>query len=107
MAMPRQAGPRRARLRRCCATATAVNRASADLAVDFAGQGSPPPNSLVAYRYDQSWPILMGAGNDRFRGASQVASCRCDDRGGPGRDSLSVGGSGYILPTAARGLTAW
>ena len=59
-------------------------------------------NSLVAYRYDQSWSILMGAGNDRFRGAA-AGFLPVDAEGGPGRDSLSVGGSGYILLDGGQG----
>lgn len=51
--------------------------------------------SLVDYRYDQGWFVLMGAGNDQFRGAA-AGFLPVDVEGGRGRDSLFGGGSGYV-----------
>jgi Ca2+-binding RTX toxin-like protein len=59
-------------------------------------------NSLVKYQSDQSWFILMGAGNDQFRGAA-AGFLPVDVEGGPGRDSLSVGGSGYVSLDGGQG----
>ena len=51
--------------------------------------------SLVGYKYDQGWFVLMGADDDQFRGAA-AGFLPVDVEGGRGRDFLFGGGSGYV-----------
>ena len=52
-------------------------------------------HSLVEYDYEISGFVLMGAGNDLFRGVP-AGFLPVDVEGGRGRDSLFGGGSGYV-----------
>ncbi len=61
-----------------------------------------PDDSLVSYHYDFSCFVLMGAGNDLFRGVP-AGFLPVDVEGGPGRDSLFGGGSGYVSLEGGQG----